>query len=257
MKRILPLLFTLILVLSSSGNAQVSWLTSEKLAKAIAAEKDQLILMDFWATWCGPCKKMDSDMWDTEEFKVLSENFVAFKIDIDLERGLAATYNIRSIPHVVLATASGDIIWERTGYSHSSPYKKVLENLPKSLNGLNLKLLELGEEYEDDEYFSIAEEYFKLALGSIDDLKNGFLTQSDKYLKEITKNSENEEKIALAEMKMLLNDAYQGRYKRAIRKVDKMEAGKNKELADMKQFIKAYCFKCEGNVDSFEKAKAK
>jgi ribosomal protein S20 len=57
-------------------------------------------------------------------------------------------------------------------------------------------------------------------------------------------------------MKLLLNDAYLGRYKKAIRKVDKMEVDNNDELTDMKNFIKAYCFKCEGDETSFKEAKA-
>lgn len=256
MKNISTLIITLLLLLSSTAYSQVSWLKNEKITKAIATEKDQLILMDFWAVWCGPCRKMDSDMWNTEEFKAFSKNFVPFKIDIDIEKELARAYNVRSIPHVVLATASGDIVWEQTGYSNSSSYKKVLENLPESLNGINSELLRLSEDFKDDEYFSIAEGYLRLALENSDDLKKGFFALSDKYFREVTKNSENENNIALAEMKMLLNDAYLGRYKRAIRKVDKMEVNKNEELADMKQFIKAYCFKCEGDQSSFEEAKA-
>jgi thioredoxin-like negative regulator of GroEL len=258
MKNLSTLLITLLILLSSTAFAQVRWLKNEKLAKAIATEKDQLILMDFWATWCGPCKKMDSDMWDTEEFKVLSENFVPFKIDIDRENELSRFYNINSIPHVIIATANGDIIWEQTGYRYAAPYKKILEDLPESLNGINSKLLNISEEFKDAEYFSIAENYLELALENSDDLKDGFFTQSDKYFKEITKNSENEGNIALAEMKMLLNDAYRGSYKRAIRKVDKINITENNEdLAEMKQFIKAYCFKCDGDIPAYEEAKAK
>ncbi|MGM0581206.1 MAG: thioredoxin family protein [Bacteroidota bacterium] len=256
MKNILTLIITLLLALSSTAYSQVSWLKNEKITKAIATEKDQLILMDFWAVWCGPCRKMDSDMWNTEEFKAFSENFVPFKVDIDIEKELARKYNARSIPHVVLATASGDIVWEQTGYRNSSPYKKVLENLPESLNGINSELLNLSDDFQDAEYFSIAEGYLKLALENSDDLKKGFFSLSDKYFKEITKNSDSDKNIALAEMKLLLNDAYLGRYKRAIRKVDKIEVNKNEELADMKQFIKAYCFKCNGDETSFEEAKS-
>jgi thioredoxin-like negative regulator of GroEL len=256
MKKFSTLFITLIICISSTTYSQVSWLNNEKIAKAIATEKDQLILMDFWATWCGPCRKMDNDMWNTKEFKALSENFVPLKIDIDREKELARAYNIRSIPHVVLATASGEVVWEQTGYSHSAPYEKILKNLPESLNGINTKLLTLSEEFNDEEYFSIGNSYLELAMESSDDLKRGFFSLSDKYFKEITKNSENDENIAFAEMKMLLNDAYLGRYKRAVRKVDKIEVNQNEDLADMKQFIKAYCFKCDGDQKAFEDAKS-
>jgi thioredoxin-like negative regulator of GroEL len=110
MKKFSILFITLVIFLSSTTFSQVSWLNDEKIAKAIATEKDQLILMDFWATWCGPCRKMDSEMWNTKEFKVLSEKFVPLKIDIDRQQQLARDFNVRSIPHVVLATASGEIV---------------------------------------------------------------------------------------------------------------------------------------------------
>ncbi|WKV11215.1 thioredoxin domain-containing protein [Marivirga harenae] len=256
MKKFSTLFITLIICISSTSYSQVSWLNNEKIAKAIATEKDQLILMDFWATWCGPCRKMDSDMWNTEEFKALSENFVPLKIDIDREKELARSYNVRSIPHVVLVTASGEIVWEQTGYSHSAPYEKILKNLPESLNGINTKLLTLSEDFNDEAYFSIGDSYLELAMENSEDLKRGFFALSDNYYKEITKNSDSNENIALAEMKMLLNDAYLGRYNRAVRKVDKIEINQNEELADMKQFIKAYCFKCEGDKKAFEEAKS-
>jgi len=256
MKKISTLIITLIILISSTAVGQVSWLKHEKLAKAIATEKDQLILMDFWASWCGPCRKMDSDMWNTEEFKKLSENFVPFKIDIDVEKELATAYSVNSIPHVVLATASGDIVWQQTGYRYASTYQKILEDLPENLNGINQKLINLSEEFKDDEYFDIGDTYLELALKSKGELKTGFTLLSDKYYKEISKNSENDESIARAEMKLLLNDAYLGRYKRAIRKVDKIDIAENQELAEMKQFIKAYCFKCDGDTEAFEQAKA-
>jgi thioredoxin-like negative regulator of GroEL len=256
MKRLSTLIVTLLLLFSSAAYSQVMWLNSEKLAKAVAIERDQLILMDFWATWCGPCRKMDNEMWDTEEFKELSKNFVALKIDIDVERDLANEYYIKSIPHVVLVNSAGDILWQKTGYSDASPYKEILEDLPTNFNGINADLMSLSEEFKDDEYFSIGDKYLELALESGDEFKRVFLSQSDRYLKEITKNSDNQDNINKAEMKLLLNDAYHGKYKRAIRKVEKMEINKDEELADMKQFIKAYCFKCEGDDTSFEKAKA-
>ncbi|HET8859083.1 thioredoxin family protein [Marivirga sp.] len=250
------LLITLIFFSSSVASAQVNWLNNEKIAKAIATEKDQLILMDFWATWCGPCRKMDSEMWNTEEFKAFSKNFVALKVDIDSNPSLARSFNVTSIPHVVLTTATGEIVWQQTGYSNSSYYKKVLEKIPENLNGLNLELVQLKDKYQDEVYFSIGDSFHQLALEASDDLKSGFFSLSDNYYKEITKNSGDKVNVAMAEMRLLLNDAYAGRYNRAIRKIDKIDLYKNQDLAEMKQFIKAYCFKCDGDTESFESAKS-
>lgn len=257
MRKNISLLFSLFILFSSTAYSQMNWLTSEKLAKTIATEKDQLILIDFWATWCGPCKKMDREMWNTEDFKSLSMDVVPLKIDIDREQTLAREYNIRSIPHVVLVTATGDIVWEQTGYSHAAPYKKVLEDLPETLIGINAKLVGLQEDFQEDQYFAVGDDYLQLGIDNSENLQRGFFSLSDKYYREITKNSTNNVSVAMADMKMLLVDAYRGKYKKVIKKIDKIDLPENDDLAEMQHFIKAYCYKSNGDQKEFEASKAK
>ena len=45
---------------------------AEKLANATG----KLIVMDFWAIWCGPCKTMDSKLWETEAMNEVKDKFV-------------------------------------------------------------------------------------------------------------------------------------------------------------------------------------
>ncbi len=254
MKKLLVIAIILCLITNLSI-AQISWLADEQMATAVAIQKDQLILMDFWATWCGPCKAMDKEMWNTEEFAKLSEKFVPFKINIDYNSELALRYGVKSIPHVVLATADGEVVWEKTGFSSSKPYKDALENLPTSLQGINSKLVEINKEYEEDKYFDIAISFQKLAGEASPDFKYDFYRLSDKYFKKISKESTKNEVIALAEMNQLLNDAYIGKHSRALRKLEKVEVGENSELKQFKYFIQAYCFKCDGNDEDYQLTK--
>ncbi|MTI22490.1 thioredoxin [Fulvivirga sp. RKSG066] len=247
------LLFGLVLTLAvSSVQAQVIWFNNMQVAKALAIEKDQLILMDFWASWCGPCKTMDKEMWSKEELKELSERFVPFKVDVDFNRELAMQYNASSIPKVVIITVSGEVVWEQTGYSSASPYKKILAQLPKNLNGLNKKLLQ----YEEDEnYYEIGLAYQEAGRDLKNDIGSELLRLSSSYFKKAEKKADDEHVVAMASMHRLLNEVYDGKHKKAMKKVAKVEIGDNAELNDFKNFITAFCYKCEGDEKNYLEAK--
>ena len=65
-----------------------------------AAGKDGVMLVDFWAGWCGPCKMLAPTI---EELGILFANqAVIGKVDVDAEPDIARQYGIMSIPTVVI-----------------------------------------------------------------------------------------------------------------------------------------------------------
>lgn len=78
---------------------------SEKIAKGIT-------LVDFWASWCGPCQ-MFGPIFEATANKVTDANFLKFEID-EANRRTPAQYGIRSIPSV-LAFKDGELVEARTG----------------------------------------------------------------------------------------------------------------------------------------------
>ena len=237
MKKIFSLL---LLCIVFNSFAQVKWVKDMKLAQAIALSNDKFIVMDFWATWCGPCKYMDSDMWNTSKMNDFGDKFVFLKLDVDQNKPLAMGYQASSIPKVVIIDPTGNVLWNQVGYASSRPYFDVFEKMTSSgipstdmknyLEGIN----------KESAAFNIGLWYQKEGEKMKDQkLAIDFLNMSDSYLKTATK-SDNSNLATEADFNIILNVAYKGNVKKAIKKVAKMDE------TDMKNFILAYCYKCEG-----------
>ena len=63
-------------------------------------EQTKLVLVDFWAVWCGPCKQIAPTLEELAE--KYSENLSVCKVDVDANRELALQYNVRSIPSLMI-----------------------------------------------------------------------------------------------------------------------------------------------------------
>ncbi|WHT37776.1 MULTISPECIES: thioredoxin [Myroides] len=81
-------------------------------------QSDQFVLVDFFATWCGPCKMQAPVL---EEVKAqLQDEITIIKIDVDKNQALTAQYstqyNMRGVPTLLLFRA-GKLLWKQSGYT--------------------------------------------------------------------------------------------------------------------------------------------
>ena len=63
--------------------------------------KGKVVLVEFWATWCAPCRLMAPALNDLAS-ELTDNKYRVGKVDVDANRGLAQKYNIRSIPTSVI-----------------------------------------------------------------------------------------------------------------------------------------------------------
>ena len=61
--------------------------------------KNDMVIVDFWASWCGPCKSF-APVFDAASEK--HKDIVFAKVDADAQQELAGSFSIRSIPFVML-----------------------------------------------------------------------------------------------------------------------------------------------------------
>ena len=88
--------------------------------------KGKLVLVDFWAEWCGPCKVMSPIL---NEVAAESNNeFLVAKVDVDKNQPLAQKYNVRSIPTLV-AYRTGKEVARYVGIKTKSFLLKEMKNL--------------------------------------------------------------------------------------------------------------------------------
>jgi len=87
---------------------------------------DGITLVDFWATWCGPCRMFGPIFEETSD-KTNDAKFVKFEID-ESNRQTPMKYGIRSIPSI-LAFKNGELVEARTGVMDSDTLLAWIEEL--------------------------------------------------------------------------------------------------------------------------------
>jgi len=99
---------------------------AQKFMETINGDKPTLV--DFYASWCGPCKMMHPVLEDFD--KECGEKVNVVKIDVDHHTALSAQFGVQSVPTLILFK-KGEVLWKQSG---AMSLKVLQENIRQKLN---------------------------------------------------------------------------------------------------------------------------
>jgi thioredoxin-like negative regulator of GroEL len=159
----------------------VPWETKTDFAAALARAKKQKkpVFIDFYATWCGPCKMMDRNTYSDEDVARAASRFVNLKIDAEKGEGitLAKRYGVTAYPTMVVVDATGKELNRAQGYRPPTVFAQFLDDTREgrgTIEGLEkllaagqdtyLNRVALGEKYAERGEAAKAREHFERAI---------------------------------------------------------------------------------------------
>ena len=170
-----------------------------------AKQKNQIIMLDFFTTWCGPCKLLDKNIYQSPKFKAYTEKMICYKIDAEKGEGLdmANRYNVRMYPSVVFVDAGGKEIERKIGYDQDLDH--YLGEIDRIIEGKDI-LPKWLESYEKEKSFPAAVKIAKYYM-------TGDLTASEPYYQFVLNTDKRREKNETRDLmaEYALNQLYYGK----------------------------------------------
>ena len=152
MRKVQLMFVAAFVALSISAGAQGVKFEKGTFAEAVAKAKkeNKLVFVDFYTTWCGPCKKMDKEIFPKEIVgSYFNEKFVSIKIDAEKGEGiqLAEKYTVKGYPTMLVLNSDES---EKDRLVGATPDAEFLVKFAKKVNGEGIDFMEIWTAYEQE-----------------------------------------------------------------------------------------------------------
>ena len=121
---------------AAKEHGPIAWTESLPAAMKTAAKEKKIIFLDFWAPWCGPCKRMLKTTYQNKEVVERSKQFVPVLINTDAQPELTKKFGISTIPAVIFLDAKGNVLKKpEPQYLDAKALLKVMSDVAKKGKG--------------------------------------------------------------------------------------------------------------------------
>ena len=114
-----------------AGHGPIPWITSLPQGLKTAGQQKKPVIVDFWATWCAPCKKMLKTTYVDPKVVDRAKKFVPVLLDKDKAADVAAKYKIEAIPVVIFLDAKGNVLARGDGYKDAGAMLALMDEALK------------------------------------------------------------------------------------------------------------------------------
>src|SRR3954451_15093188 len=111
----LPAVFTLLCAAGPVIGGEIAWRSDYEAALVEAKEAHKPLILDFTASWCGPCRMMEATTFADATVQNALKTVVPVRIDFDRNPEIVGKYQVKAIPNLVLLNQFGETVATSTG----------------------------------------------------------------------------------------------------------------------------------------------
>ncbi|MBN2474735.1 MAG: thioredoxin family protein [Pirellulales bacterium] len=128
------LIVTVLLPCQAEAQSAIRWEPTVENAKMRAAQSDRLVLIHFWADWCGACRRMEREVLQQPEVAAaLQTYFVPVRINADYFPATRKQYGVTALPTDVIITSRGELVDRLRGPQDAAQYTAQLNRIAASV----------------------------------------------------------------------------------------------------------------------------